>query len=261
MKRVFIILLFLLFPVIFSFSQGEIDNEEKIFFRNERSVGIHLNSNGYGVNFRFGRRVNAFKKRLIGLDFVGVKHPKETKEQNQYFNNSKRFVYGKDNAFFVLRGGLGYQKEIFSKSDKGGIAIRYFYLVGPSAGILKHMYYEILEPTGNPYEYYIKIEEFDKDKHSINDIFGKASFLEGLDEISLVPGGFFKCGFNFEYSQQDDLIRALEVGAMFEAYPKKIPIMATKSNNQFFITLFLTLRFGKVISGRYKADSILNPDD
>lgn len=255
LKRVFII--FLLFPVsvLFSLAQGEIDDEGKIFFRNERSFGIHLNSNGFGVNFRFGKRINAFRKRLFGFDLVGVKHPKEVRVQNQYFNNSKRFIYGKENSFYVFRGGYGQQKEIFSKFDKGGIAIRYFYLFGPSAGILKPIYYEILYPTSIIYKYYTIDEIFDKDNHPKDKIFGKASFLKGIDEISFIPGAFFKCGFNFEYSQKDELIRALEVGAMFEAYPEKIRIMATKANNQFFITLFITLRFGKVISGRYKTEN------
>ena len=55
---------------------------------------------------------------------------------------NKNIVYGKLNATYTLKGGLGYQKEMFQKRDQGGISIRYFINFGPSFAIMKPIYYE-----------------------------------------------------------------------------------------------------------------------
>jgi hypothetical protein len=78
-------------------------------------------------------------------------------------------------------------------------------------------------------------------------IYGKASFFKGIDEISLVPGGYAKLGISFEYSKSDITLHALELGLVLDAFPKKIPIMDTEQNNFLFLSLFISYRFGRVI--------------
>ena len=59
--------------------------------------------------------------------------------------------------------------------------------------------------------------------------------------------GIGKAGFNFEYSKEDKIIHAVEIGAQINAFPKKIPIMATSNNKLLFFSLFVSYRFGMVI--------------
>ncbi len=122
----------------------------------------------------------------------------------------------------------------------------YFYSAGPTIVFLKPVYYEIYYSTGVPYEYYTKVEKFNTSVHQSN-IFGKASFFEGIDEISIIPGVSAKFGFNFEYSRRNININAIEFGAGIDIFPKEIPIMATESNQFFFLNLFAGYRFGKSI--------------
>lgn len=239
-----ILLLFLFFPDIV-LSQGEIDDQEKILFRNERTFGIQLNTNGYGLNFMYGKRINAFRKTIYSFDFSVIKHPKEYKQTLSY--EGSRIAYGKINSFFALKGGIGFQKEIFSKRDKGAIAIRRYYNFGPSIGFVKPIYYEV-SYDGNSTE----DEQFDIDNY--NYIQGKSSFFKGFDEISISPGAYAKVGLSFEHSKKDDIIRALEVGAMLEGYLFKIPIMLEEDgvkNNRIFLSAFFIYRFGKIID-KYK---------
>ena len=255
MKNFFLILFCLQLISYITLAQGEIDDEGKIFIRNERTLAILLNSNGWGGNFRYGKRLDAYRKRIYEIDFVGIKHPKEIKIRNSNYiiENQKRYVFGKLNSFFNIRAGIGSQKEIISKFDKGGIAIRYFYSLGTSLGILKPVYYEIIDSTvriGDEYRMYIGITKFSSSIHSAGDIYGKASFFEGIDETTFVPGLFVKFGFSFEYSKTDEIIRAIEAGAVLDAFAKKILIMDTEENNQFFISLFISYRFGKIIRGK-----------
>ena len=227
------------------FSQGEISEQPRIFYRNERSVGVLLNSNGLGVNGRYANRINARKKTIWELDFVGIKHPKEYKYSNPY-NSNRRFVFGKLNSFFDLRVGYGKQKEMFKKVDKGGISIRRYFSFGPTLGILKPIYYEVLQYTSPQSEPYLITEKFVTHLNQ-QFIWGKASFFKGINEISVVPGGYGRFGFSFEYSRSDITLHAIETGLILDIFPKKIPIMDTEENNFLFLTLFISYRFGRVV--------------
>lgn len=227
------------------FSQGEISEKPRIFYRNEESIGVLLNSNGFGMSGRYAIRINARKKHIFDLDFVGIKHSKEYKYSNPY-NSNRTFVFGKLNSFFNVRVGYGRQKEIFRKADKGGISIRRYFSFGPALGILKPIYYEILEPTSDPYQYNLITEKFVTHLNQ-QFIYGKASFFKGIDEISVIPGGYAKVGISFEYSKSDITLHALETGLVLDVFPKKIPIMDTEQNNFLFLSLFISYRFGRVV--------------
>ena len=93
-------------------------------------------------------------------------------------------------------------------------------------------------------------DKFNPDIHTSSEIKGKASFFKGFDEIKLVPGGYIKAGFNFEFSQKETLIHALEAGVMFQAYTNSLELMAVNDNQQFFFTLFICYRFGKIVNAQ-----------
>jgi hypothetical protein len=146
----------------------------------------------------------------------------------------------------MLRGSIGRQHEIFKKADLGGVAVRYFYTGGPIIAFIKPIYYKILESVSQ-YEIQIVQEKFDIMKHDPTMIYSKSAFTKGLNETKLLPGIFAKGGFNFEYSKQDKVIHAIELGAQINLFPKKIPIMSTAANKAIFFSLFASYRFGVVI--------------
>jgi hypothetical protein len=237
------------------FSQGEIDQQEKVFYRNEWSLALMINSTGFGANYRYGERINAADKRLYEIDFAYVKDPKETKSDTQSQFSTARYVYGKTNLAFDFRIGYGKQHERFRKHDAGGIAIRSFYNFGPSIMLLKPIYYEIEEAVGTGYEPRPP-SKYNSQWTNVN-IISRASFFKGFNEIKVVPGVFAKFGYNFEFGKEDRIIHALEAGIIAEGFIKKIEIMDfsnpdvsqrdSAKNQQFFITLFLSYRFGRIV--------------
>lgn len=227
------------------FSQGELDNQAKILYKNERSFGVFLNSNGIEADYSYSKRINARNHTLYQVEILAMKNPKEIKISNSYYSN-KGFVYGKINNFFEVRGQWGKQTEVYRKNDASGISIKYFYSLGPSIGFLKPIYYEIVYTTGTVYGEYLQIEKFSPSIHQSN-IYGKASFLKGINEISIIPGASGKFGFNFEYSKNNKSINALEIGIGLDIFPRNIPIMAIESNQFFYLNFFAGYRFGKVI--------------
>jgi hypothetical protein len=229
-----------------AFSQGELNEQPKIFFRNEKTVAILLNTDGYGGSYRMGKRIDYLNKKIIDIDFGTLKNPKEVRVSNPIYQTPGSFVFGKINSVFYLRGGLGRQHEIYKKADLGGVAIRFFYSGGPVLAFYKPVYYKILVPVSST-EFTIVEQKFDIKKHDPTMIYGKASFFKGFNELKVLPGLFAKSGFNFEYSKEDKVIHAIEVGAQIMLFPKEIPIMATINNKAIYLSLFASYRFGVVL--------------
>jgi hypothetical protein len=249
-------ILFFIFTCLITvsvYSQGELDTQERIFYRNERTYAFLLNSNGIGGNYRYAKRIDAFRKTLYEIEFNYLKHPKESKISTD--NNNRSFVYGKLNATYTLKGAFGFQKEMFVKRDKGGISIRYFINIGPSIAFLKPIYYEYYSLQGGSGRY----DKFNPDPAVSAAILGKAAFLMGFNETKIQPGIYIKYGYTFEYSNIDEVFHALELGIAFDAYAGKVPIMHTPPgkllfilpDDQFYLTLFISYRFGKVINTQF----------
>jgi hypothetical protein len=175
-----------------------------------------------------------------------LKHPREYRESNPYYQTPGTFVYGKMNFPLYFRGSYGIQHEIFKKADLGGVAVRYFISGGPSFTIYKPIYYKILYPISN-YEFEIVEEKLDVITHPPYDVYGRSSFTKGLNELEIVPGLYAKGGFNFEYSKEEKVIHAVEAGISFSAFTKKIPIMSTTDNKALYLSLFISYRFGVII--------------
>lgn len=228
-----------LFLSVSSMAQGEIDQQEKILYQNEKSLSFALTSTGWAVNGRYAKRINAARKIIYDADFAILKHPKEVRLPNGYSSAFGNFVYGKRNIVMDFRFGYGKQLEIFRKFDVGGVSIRHFHSIGVSMALLKPVYYDYYFGSNQ-----IKTLKFDK-KYS-NEILERASFFRGFDELNLVPGLFFRLGMCFEYSQSNRVIHAIEAGVVFDAFPKKLEMMADTNNSWFFTSLFISYRFGKV---------------
>jgi hypothetical protein len=249
MKGLLITALFFI-SVAAVFGQGELDEQQKIFIRNERTFGLLLNTDGYAISYRKGNRIDFFNKRIYEIDLGTFRHPKELKLSNPYYDTPGSFVYGKENFVFFLRGGIGHQKELFRKNDLGGVAVRIFYSGGPALVAYKPIYYKILYPLSVPYEFEIKEEKFDILRHEPSMIYSRASFFKGFDDLKALPGIYAKGGFNFEYSKVDKIIHAIEIGAQINVFPAKIPIMATEDNKFLYFSLFASYRFGVILDPR-----------
>ncbi len=246
MSKYFILIIIALLSAGSLMAQGEIDEQKRVMLRDERTFGIFLNSNGVSGNYRYGYWRNAKNQFIIDIDFAYVKHPKEVKTSISYDYSTHRYVYGKQNLFWELKGAAGWQKELYRKHDKTGISVRMFYSGGLSLGFTKPIYYEVYtfssigEATSKEYM------KFNPGIHQTQ-IGGRGPFHMGFSELKVLPGLYGKTGFSFEYSQKDAIVHALEVGLSLTAYPKEIMIMATEHNSFLFFNLNVGYRFGKII--------------
>lgn len=235
LRKTLITTIFLNVGVLTAFSQGEIDSEIKEFYRNEQTLALEANSQGWGFGFRYGRRIDGFRKRLYDVSFTSVRHAREVKLSGEV----GRFVYGKLNNMYSIQTMWGQQKEHFGKFDRGGVAIRSVIQAGACVAIVKPYYYIMFNNDGDKVPALYSADN--------TDIFAKAPYFYGVEGTNLVPGICARVASSFEFGRTDKRIQALEFGISGHIYPQEIPIMATEDNRFWFVNLFAAYRFGRIV--------------
>jgi hypothetical protein len=227
-----------------AFAQLPDKGDAQLLYRQEFVGGATIHTQGWGIHFRYGKQITNLKKLSFAFDAVNIKHPKEKKVFNPAFDDGKGFYYGKLNALIAVRPSIGIRQVWFQKKRPQGVEIGYNFNIGPSLGIVKPVYLEIIYPLTDGTAT-LSEERFDPNKHTVDNIYGRARFGKGMNEISIYPGIFTKFGLHFEYSSDEEAMQAIEVGAMIDYYPKKVPLMAIADNYNLFLNFYVSLIFGK----------------
>jgi hypothetical protein len=256
-------ILFLAFSVfvpvtVFAQDVAEADTVDMgILLRREKSWNIMLHTLGYGFGYRVGINKTYYQNKMFEFDLFEMRSPNQIKTYNQNYQNPRSYVYGKLNNLYIIRAGIGKQHLINRKPYWGGVEVRAFYYGGIDIGLAKPSYLYI--------DYYLNVnnvliiqdrplERYDPDKHfpgigsnpdTLSDIFGRGPLLSGFNKIRPYPGLYAKGGFNFEFSEQNDRIKSLEIGASVDVFPLPVPMMAFQDKKYFFVTGYLSFHFGK----------------
>jgi len=258
MKKLNLILLCIFFTSICGFAQVTIqprqinNNNKGVLYFEELAFDIRLNTvRGFSVAANFGKIVAYHKTRYFHVEIGSLRHPKEFKQNDQFsrrFGGQRSFIFGKQNSFFALRGGWGVKRYLSEKAAKKGVAIGISYEVGPSIGITKPYYLDLIKAIDSP----TVEEKYSADNHDVftdvNRIQGAASFSKGITELGIIPGGQFKFAFHFDWGAFDEYVKAMDVGIMGDFYYKKVPILVEQEgvrNQAFFLNLFVSMQLGK----------------
>jgi hypothetical protein len=243
-------LIIIIFSVAGYAQKGE-DNETRLkngedlnmLYRNEASFSIFGHTaGGIGIGYRRGFHANAKRKRMFELEAQNFKHPKEVKTTSDVQGSSKPFYYGKLNAFFIVRPGVGYEHVLYQKSDKKSVEIRCAYFLGGTINFAKPVYLEVKD---DPTLTTTSIERYDPAIHNRNNIVGKAPGYIGIESTTIYPGGYAKLAFSFDYASRYNGVKAIETGAIVDVYPQVLPMMAYNKNQQVFVELYLKFVWGK----------------
>ncbi len=219
----------------------------KILYTKESDYYLVIHNEGWGVGYRKGFHNNYKTTRNWQIEFVDMCHPKEGTTDNTNFSDAHSFVYGQLNSLYILRSGFGFQKMLNDKPYWGGVQVSYNYYLGGSLGLARPKYLYIINPVaGDPNAAYLTLERYDPAKHILNyNIYGGGPLFKGFEAIKPYPGVYGKLGFNFEFGEYDETIRAIEVGSTFDYYFAEIPMMAFNKYPNYFLTLYLSVHFGK----------------
>jgi len=226
-----------------------------IVYKKETSYDFTLHTNGFAIGANWGTLQTYYKTKYYHLELGYMKDPREKRQNKNRVDNgpSSDFVFGKQNTMFVLRAGMGYKKYLSEKTRRRGVAVGYNWQIGPSLALLRPYYLVIrsLEETEQGIVVTYNDEKYSEDNAdaflSFDDIYGSASFFDHFGEWSVTPGVQGKMALHLSMGAFEKYVKALEVGIMFDAYFKKIPIMVETDevkNKPYFINLYANLQFG-----------------
>jgi len=244
MTQACLLMLFLFFSnALLSQDVGE--PEKVAVTRSEWTIELFLNTAGGGLGFQQGWTPDYYNKHFWEINFLYNQNPKAVRARNIYYENSTPYSYGKLVDLFFFRAGYGYQRTLNHKPYWGGVQVRYTLSGGFSLGMGLPVYLEVVYYTPDGTSVYKVSERYDPTIHNIDNIIGRAAFFEGILETQLRPGFYCKTGLNFDFSDKDMVIHAVEVGATIDMVFPYIQQIAYRKANPFYLCAYIAYHFGK----------------
>ncbi len=228
--------------------------EESLVYETERVFHIRAHSNGLSLGYSVGDIETYYKTRYYYFDIGSLKNPKEYSQNFRFFQTpgtgaSRPFIFGKINRLYAMRAGIGHKRYFSERARRKSVIVGINYEYGFTIGALKPYYLKLKRSSDGGGINRVVEEKYSEENRDMfldeADIYGGAEFRYGLDEIKLKPGIHGKFGANFSWGNQDNLVKAIEVGLMADLFLSKVPLMLTEENKPYFLNVYISLQFGK----------------
>jgi hypothetical protein len=213
-------------------------------------------TDGWDVGADYHKTINFFKSRVIQFGIGEVKHFKQKRQSSDPsggifgFNGFKPYVYGKQNSFFVIHGNYGRRHLLAERAKKNGVMIQLQYTGGVSIGILKGYQLEVYQEIDDVIQGDLPtittgyVKGVDIGFTSIERIKGYSGFGKGFGDLGIQPGVNGNLAFQFDWSNQDNFVKALELGFHADIYFWDVPIMVAE-NRPYFFSVYAGIALGK----------------
>jgi hypothetical protein len=223
-----------------------------VIYNRETTFNMKLSTNkGIIPGMEWGKLKTYYKTTTFSVNIGELKHVKEVRQSaDPTLSRSFRpFVYGKQNNFFALRAGWGAKRYYSEKARTKGVAVGMSYSIGPTLGMLKPYYLALTYMGDVPGNNRIVHEKYSEENANVflneTRILGASPFTKGFSEMSFLPGANASIAFHMDWGAFDEFVKAFEIGAMLDVFPKNVPIMVSEENTPLFINFFLNLQLGK----------------
>lgn len=217
-------------------------------YKHEASGGLRLQTNGFTLFGEYGWIKDIYRTRLLQLEYsYHIDYRQKLLDpQNQ---GGRKFYFGKQNNFHVIRVAYGFKRTIADKAARNGVRLSAVFFGGVSLGLLKPYYLNLYQTPTDSTAPEVKPERYSQanDDRFLNRnyIVEAAPIRYGLSQIQPVAGLHVKSGLDFDWGTKDAFVKALEAGVMFDFYYKRLPIMVNNSNRFYQFAFYLSFQFGK----------------
>ncbi len=230
----------------------EVPSQVGILYNQESVMTYRLHPRGMTLGWYRGKIKTYYKTTYYAVELGYMRHHKETRQSNDLAavfrgETPRPYVYGKQNSFYVLRGGYGVKRYYSEKAKRKGLAVGYSYQGGLTLGMIKPYYLRLIERQENNSYAVVTKKYSEEDKELFLDpysIYGGTFFTEGFGEMSFLPGVHGQIAAHFAFGAFDEYVMAIDAGLLLDVFPKNVPIMVA-DNQPYFFNLFLTLHIGK----------------
>ncbi len=225
--------------------------DKEFVYESNWSGNFRLRTDGWQFGGEYSKYKTYAKTTIYQFDFGLYKHPKQVRQNKDpyggWFNSNgiKPFIYGKRYTLYSLHAAMGQRFLLAEKAKRNGVMINYYYAGGIILGLLKPYYLKVCADDLCNTTAYVTYEPGVDNKFTSYDyIIGAAGIGMGW-KLKFKPGLHFKTGFQFDWSSQDNMIKAVDVGVSLDSYFSKVPIMISKENKFMFISAYVGFSMGK----------------
>lgn len=215
------------------------------------SANFKLRSDGWQVGGEYSQYKSYSKSTIYQFDFGIYKHPKQVRQNKDpyagWFNSNgiKPFIFGKQNSLIALHFAMGQKFLLAEKARRNGVMINYYYAGGVTLGMLKPYYLRVCGDDQCTFYDVVTYDEGVNNRFTNYDyIIGGAGFGVGW-KMKFRPGLNAKTGFQFDWSSQDNMIKAVDIGVSVDSYFSKVPIMISDKNKFLFVNAYVGISLGK----------------
>jgi hypothetical protein len=232
-----------------------------IIYNREFAVDGTLHTGGMGIGVNFGKLTSYFRTRYYNISISEIRHPKEYRQSFDFRTPSvnriaRSFIFGKQNNLYTLRGGIGEKRYFSEKAKNRGLAVGVSYSGGPSLGLLKPYYLDLIRFQEPDYtRFSIQSEPFSEENADlfldINSIYGATGLHRGFNQLSIQPGAHAKIAVHLDWGAYDEFVKSVEAGIALDFFLREMPIMIDSprvpnaENKMLFLNLFINLQLGK----------------
>lgn len=223
-----------------------------ILYNRETTFNLKLTTNrGIVAGMEWGRLRTYYKTTTFNINLGEIRHIKEQRQSaDPTLSRSFRpYVFGKQNNFLVVRSGWGAKRYYSEKARVKGVAVGMSYSIGPTLGLLKPYYLALTYQGDVPGNNRIVHEKYSEENANVflneTRILGASPYTTGFSEMKILPGANATIAFHMDWGAFDEFVKAFEIGAMLDVFPKNVPIMVSEENTPFFFNFFVNLQLGK----------------
>ncbi len=239
-----------------TFQPRKLSNTNKgIVYDREFVTEFRLQTNGWGVGAQWGNIRTYYSTRFYYVGLGELKHTREVRSTTAGFG-TRSYIFGKQNSFFQIKGGIGEKRYFSERAEKKGLAVGISYRIGPTLGLLKPYQLDINSSEGSSLlgfqtrsiRYTPQNANDFLDKNRIS---GASGISSGLENISPVIGGNAMVALHLDFGAFEEFVRAVDAGIMVDFFLQPVPIMVEAAqfnnikNSPFFLNIFLNFQFGK----------------
>lgn len=227
------------------------DFDREFVYESSWSGNFRMRTDGWQIGGEYSKYKTYARTTIYQFELGLFKHAKQVRQNKDpnagWFNSNgiKPFIYGKRYSLFSLQAAIGQKFLLAEKSNRNGVMIHYYYAGGVTLGLLKPYYLRVCGDDLCNFHEEVTYEEGVDNKFSSYDyIIGAAGFGKGW-KLKFRPGLHLKTGLQFDWSSQDNMIKAIDVGVSINGYFSKVPIMISEENKFMFIGAYVGFSLGK----------------
>lgn len=231
-------------------------NLKGLVYATESLFEIRPHLQGFTLAYKKGKLENYYETSYFSYE---IGYMRDSREKRQTKNEPRldelsreSFVYGKRSNFFNLRFAYGKKKFLSEKTKRRGVAMGFIYEGGASIGLIKPYYINVIRLQDDLVTRIVDEVKYSEETHDdfldFENIYGGSGFWKGFTEITPTVGLHAKAGMQWALGAFDEKVKAVEVGAMIDVYPREIPLMVETDdiNNSFFLFKFYaSFQFGR----------------